>query len=148
MVNYSIRPGTKEDLASAIGLVKELAIFEKEPNAVLIGRETYEKSFDEGLFKFLVAEHENLIVGIAIYYTCFSTWKGKSMYLEDLIVTDKFRNLGIGQRLFDKFIEEAKKASAVQVKWQVLDWNQHAIRFYIRNKAKIDKEWFNGVIVF
>jgi GNAT superfamily N-acetyltransferase len=148
MENYIIRPGVKDDLPAALDLVKELAVFEMEPKAVLIDIKIYENSFDEGLFKFLVAEHENMIIGIAIYYPFFSTWKGKSMYLEDLIVTEMHRNSGVGQALFDSFIADALNESAVQVKWQVLDWNEHAIRFYLRNKAKIEKEWYNGIIVF
>lgn len=148
MVQYLTRNGTIDDLAAAIDLVKELAKYEKEPNAVQIGLEEYKKAFAENLFNLIVAEIEDKIVGIAIFYPSFSTWKGKSMYLEDLIITDKHRNQGIGQALFNEFIKQARIESAVLVKWQVLDWNKHAIRFYLRNKAKIEMDWYNGIIEF
>jgi N-acetylglutamate synthase-like GNAT family acetyltransferase len=148
MQEINIRKGTRDDLKDTLLLVKELAKYEKEPDSVLLQLSDYQKAYAENLFDFLVAEQNEKILGTAIYYPVFSTWKGKSMYLEDLIVTEDHRNEGIGQALFDAFKSIAMEQQAAQVKWQVLDWNQHAIRFYLRNKAKIDKEWYNGVIVF
>ena len=78
----------------------------------------------------------------------FSTWKGRMMYLEDFVVNPEYRGQGIGQQLFDSFIAEAKAQDCNLVKWQVLDWNEPAVRFYERNKATIEKEWWNGKIVF
>lgn len=147
-MHYTIRNGTQKDLSGALFLVKELAEFEKEPDAVTADLKTYEKLYSEGLFNFAVAFVNTEIVGVAIYYDSFSTWKGKMYYLEDLIVTAKFRNQGIGQHLFDHFILDAKKRGAKLVKWQVLQWNSNAIRFYLRNKAKIQKGWHNGLLYF
>jgi ribosomal protein S18 acetylase RimI-like enzyme len=143
-----IRKGTLDDMGDVLKLVRELAFFEKEPEAVITSVTDYQNLFRENLYFLLLAEHEKSIVGIAIYYNTFSTWKGKMMYLEDLIVTQEYRNRGIGQKLFDAFLVDSKKRGAKLVKWQVLNWNQHAIRFYLRNNAKIDKDWLNGIIYF
>ena len=145
---FTVRKGSESDLGAALQLVKELAEFEREPDAVTASIKDYKNLYTDNLFDFLVAETAGKIVGVAIYYKTFSTWKGKMMYLEDLIVNESFRNHGIGQALFDNFLTESRLGGAKLVKWQVLHWNKHAIRFYVRNKAKIDSEWYNGVIYF
>src|SRR5947209_1140472 len=123
------RKGKKEDLPSVLGLVHELAEFEKAPDAVTNTVADMEKDgFGEHpVFNFHVAEVEGKIIGIAIYFVKYSTWVGKGLYLDDLMVTEKFRGKGVGQKLFDAYMEEAKRINAKQVHWQVLDWNTPAI---------------------
>lgn len=137
-----------EDLFDVLSLVKELAIFEKEPDAVLANLDHYQSAFKDKWFEGMLAELDGKVVGMAVYYRTFSTWKGRMMYLEDFYVKPEFRSLGIGQQLFDIFLEEAKNAKCNLVKWQVLDWNKRAIAFYVKNKATIQSDWYNGVIYF
>ena len=99
-------------------------------------------------FNAIIAEENNDIIGVCIFYMCFSTWRGRMMYLEDFVVKENKRGSGIGQLLFNAFIIHAKKEEASMVKWQVLDWNEPAIKFYEKNKAIIEKEWWNGKIIF
>jgi GNAT superfamily N-acetyltransferase len=140
-----IREGKKEDLPQVLELIKELALYEKAPQEV---DNTVERMLEDGfgnrpVFEFFVAEGENKIVGIALYFYSYSTWKGKCIYLEDLIVTESFRGLGIGKKLFDKIVEKAKAVDARRVSWQVLDWNEPAINFYKSLNAELDPEWIN-----
>ena len=100
------------------------------------------------VFNFYVAELNNKIIGIAVYFIKYSTWKGKGLYLDDLFVTEKFRGKGIGKKLFDIIIEEAKKIKAKQLHWQVLDWNTPAIDFYKKYGATIDAEWLDCKLHF
>lgn len=146
--NIIIRPCTIDDIPAMYDLVIELAIFEKEPDAVKSKPEEYVKNFNEGLIQAFVAEYEGEVVGMALYYDIFSTWYGKSLYLEDFVVKQSHRNLGIGQKLWDAFIEEAKAQGCRQVKWQVLDWNTEAVNFYYKNNATIEKGWWNGKVYF
>ena len=138
-----IRKAKKTDLEFVHKLVVELAIYEKEPDAVTATLDDYEQAFSEGIFEVLIAERDNQIVGIALYYMTYSTWKGKMLYLEDFVVQEKYRHLGIGQSLFDAFKKEGKKKGAVLLKWQVLDWNTVAIRFYEKNNATLETDWIN-----
>lgn len=126
------------------GLVVELAVFEKEPDAVRASLAEYQDSYDKGIIDAILALDGEEIIGMAFYYPIFSSWNGRTLYLEDFIVKDSHRNQGIGQMLFDAFVEEAKQQGCRQAKWQVLDWNTEAIRFYERNKASIEKNWWNG----
>ena len=96
----------------------------------------------------LVAEVDNSIVGMTLYYDTFSTWKGKMLYLEDFVVKESYRSQGIGDLLFDATLVEAKKRKCLLMKWQVLDWNTEAVKFYKRKQAEIETEWWNGKIVF
>ena len=145
-MGITIRKASKSDLAAILDLVIELAIFEKEPDAVTATISDYEESFDQGVFEAHVAEYEGKIIGTALYYMTYSTWKGKMLYLEDLVITQSFRRKGIGQLLFNAVLKETKAKRAKLLKWQVLDWNQPAIDFYEKNKAIIEKDWFNGKI--
>ncbi len=129
-------------------MVKQLATYEKEPEAVTATLADYYNDWDAGIFQVLVAEKDNLVVGIAIYYMTYSTWKGKMLYLEDFVVDAIHRQSGIGQLLFDAFLSEAKRLGAKLVKWQVLDWNEPAIRFYEKNAATLENQWMNGKIFF
>ena len=140
----TFRKSTREDLPAIHGLVVELAVFEKEPDAVRASLAEYQDSYDKGIIDAILALDGEEIIGIAFYYPIFSSWNGRTLYLEDFIVKDSHRNQGIGQMLFDAFVEEAKQQGCRQAKWQVLDWNTEAIRFYERNKASIEKNWWNG----
>ncbi|MBC7884272.1 MAG: GNAT family N-acetyltransferase [Saprospiraceae bacterium] len=144
MSDMLIRKADKADIQSIYGLVKELAIFEKEPDALTIGIIEYLEAFQEGLIDSIVAVNGKEIIGIALFYMTFSTWKGKCLYLEDFYIKPEYRREGLGQRLFDALLEEAKVRKATQVKWQVLDWNETGLNFYYKNNAIIEKNWWNG----
>ena len=144
----TVRKAKHTDLPAIYGLVKELAVFENEPEAVTATLSDYQKNFDQNVFDALVAEKNGEVVGTTIYYMTWSTWKGRMLYLEDFVIDQPFRRQGIGQLLFDEFLKEAKKLDAVMVKWQVLDWNEPAILFYKKNKAIIEKGWWNVKIFF
>ena len=126
-------------------LIKELALYEKAPDEVLISEETLlEDGFGPNkLFDTLVAETDNEIVGMLLYYPVFSTWKGKSIYLEDFVVADSHRRKGIGQLLIDALVQEARSAKAKKIRWQVLDWNSPAIEFYKKISATLENSWID-----
>lgn len=138
-----IRVATKVDMPHVLELIKELAIFENEPDAVDINVETLEREgFGENpLFTCFVAIKKNEIVGAALVYFRFSTWKGKILHLEDLIVKESERGNGIGEALYRRVMEFAYDRGFKRVSWEVLDWNQGAIRFYERSGAKLMKDW-------
>jgi GNAT superfamily N-acetyltransferase len=131
-------------------LIHELAVFEKAPNEVVANAETLLQSgFQEHpLFVAWVAEKDGLIVGMALCYIRYSTWKGPVLYLEDLIVTESFRSNGIGKALFEKCIAHAKHNNYRRMVWQVLDWNTPAIDFYKGYGAQIEDGWLNASIDF
>ena len=140
----NIRRGNPEDMKAVLGLIKELAEFEKEPNAVLI---TVDDLIRDGfgpvpLFHVFVAEVESEIVGIALYYYRYSTWKGKTIHLEDLVVKDKMRGTGLGYALYSEIIKQGKKDHVRRVEWNVLDWNTPAIEFYEKSGAKVLRDWY------
>jgi GNAT superfamily N-acetyltransferase len=142
----NIRIATKEDCPRLLELVNELALFEREPQEVTV---TLEEFIDAGfgakpVWKAFVAEADGIIVGFALYYIRYSTWKGCRLYLEDLIVTEEWRGRGIGKILFDKTIEEARELGLNGMTWQVLDWNEPAIGFYKKYEAAIGTGWLNG----
>ncbi len=142
-----IRKAQISDLKDIYSLVKELAVYENEPDAVTATLEDYKSDFKNGVFESQVAQFDGKIVGMIIYYMTYSTWKGKMLYLEDFVVNQQYRNLGIGQYLFDAFLQEGHAKGARLVKWQVLDWNQPALAFYEKNKAIIEKNWWNGKLI-
>jgi GNAT superfamily N-acetyltransferase len=146
MSDIRIRMGNKADLQGILGLIKELAEYEKAPAEVEVTIAEMENwGFgDDKIFDFFVAEKNNVIVGLALYYYKYSTWKGKCLFLEDIIVTEKMRGTGIGKLLFDKIVEVAKKEKVRRLEWQVLDWNEPAIKFYKKYNATLDPEWLNG----
>ncbi len=148
MQSFIIRKAELQDISSIYQLVHELAVYEKEPEALKIGIKEYQEAFAEGLIDSIVAEMEGKIVGVTVFYMTFSTWRGKCLYLEDFYVQPQFRKYGIGQKLFDAYIAEAKSQGAKQTKWQVLDWNEIALKFYDKNNAVIEKNWWNGKIFF
>ena len=143
-----IRRAYRTDLPAIHQLVRELAVYEKAEEEFVATLEDYRRDFNEGIFEVFVAEVGDSIAGMALFYMTYSTWKGRMLYLEDFIVQDAFRQRGIGQRLFDAFLNEARDRECRLVKWQVLDWNEPALAFYERNHAIIEKGWWNGKIFF
>jgi GNAT superfamily N-acetyltransferase len=143
---FLVRKGTKEDVPSVLGLIKELALYEKAPQEVTVTLD--ELSADgfgvDAIYGLFVAEKRNVIVGIALYYEKYSTWKGRSLFLEDIIVTESERGNGIGHALFQSVIGVAKVRNSARMEWQVLDWNEPAIHFYKKYNAELDPEWLNG----
>ena len=139
----NIRKGNPEDMKSVLELIQELAIFEKEPDAVLITVDDLMRDgFGENpLFHVFVAEVEKEIVGIALYYYRYSTWKGKTIHLEDLIVKEKMRGTGLGSALYSEIMKQGKKDNVRRIEWNVLDWNTPAVNFYKNSGAKILEEW-------
>ena len=144
-MKINIRKSRKEDMPQVLELIRELALFEKAPHEVTnTAEEMIKDGFGEHpIFKCLVAEIENKIVGIAIYYTKYSTWKGKGIYLDDIIVTESMRSKGIGRLLFDAVLKESRDSGMNQLHWQVLDWNEPAISFYKKYNPSFDDEWIN-----
>jgi GNAT superfamily N-acetyltransferase len=145
--NIYIRFAHAADAPAIHALVRELAIFEKAPEAHTATINDYIADMEAGFFQCLVAEVAGQVVGIALYHRAYSTWRGRQMYLEDFVVAEAYRSLGIGQLLFDKVVAEARKDKCLQLKWQVLDWNTDAIRFYKRQDADIESEWLTGKLL-
>jgi len=138
-----IRKGTENDMPAVLGLIKELAVFEKEPDAVVITKEDLIRDGfgTQPLFHTFVAELDNQIIGMALFYYRFSTWKGKTIHLEDLIVTEKMRGTGAGMALYSEIIKEGEKENVRRIEWNVLDWNTPAIKFYEKSGAKVLSDW-------
>lgn len=150
-MEINIRRAIKEDAASIMHLIHELAIYEREPDAVTVDFDHFvESGFGEHPVWFaFVAETGGKVVAFALYYIRYSTWKGQRLYLEDLLVEEKMRGLGIGKILFDRLIEECKEKQYSGMVWQVLDWNEPAINFYKKYEGvMIDKGWLNCSLVF
>lgn len=141
----AIREGKQEDLFQALELIKELAAYEKALSEVTntIERMRLDGFGSHPIFGFFVAERSNKIVGISLYYYRYSTWKGKRLYLEDIVVTERERGNGIGKMLFEQTMKYALAQECTGMMWQVLDWNEPAINFYKKYKAKLDDEWLN-----
>jgi len=142
-MNLKLRTAIKSDMESVLLLIKELAIFEKEPDAVEISvNNLIQDGFGKKpAFKVFVAEIENEIVGMALFYERYSTWKGKSIHLEDLIIQNKHRGKSIGSALYKKVLNYAHDNDYKRVAWEVLDWNKVAIDFYKSTGATVFDEW-------
>lgn len=142
-MNYKIRESKKQDMPQVLSLIKELATFEREPEAVEVTVEEIEREGfgEQPLFKCFVAEVDNEIVGMALMYFRFSTWKGRTIHLEDLIVKEKMRGSGLGSALYKEVISYAKSQNVKRVEWVVLDWNEGAIKFYERSGANVLNDW-------
>ena len=145
MGNVNIRKGEKRDMKAVMELIQELADYEKAPNEVVINSDVLEKEAfgNDKIIDTLVAEIDGTVVGAMIYYDIFSTWKGRSMYLEDFVINSNYRRMGIGEKLFDRLISEAKKRGSAKIKWQVIDWNEPAIKFYEKLNASLDGVWID-----
>lgn len=138
-----IRKGTIADMPSVLNLIKELAIFEKEPDAVVVtADDLIRDGFSKNpLFHCFVAEVDSEIIGIALYYYRYSTWKGKTIHLEDLIVKENKRGTGAGFALYKEIIRQGKRDKVRRIEWAVLDWNTPAIEFYQKTGAKVLDDW-------
>ena len=144
-INALVRKGTSADVPAVLGLIKELALYEKAPLEVTnTEADMLRDGFGtEPAYRLLVAELEGRVVGMAIYFIKYSTWKGKGIYLDDIVVTESMRGNGIGAQLFAEVMRDAVSLNAKQMHWQVLDWNEPAIRFYKRYNCDFDGEWVN-----
>ena len=141
-MKFTIKEATEKDFAAILGLIKELAAFEKAPEQVLNTVEQMKAEKD--LFHcFIVETAEREVVGMALYYFAYYTWVGKSLYLDDLYVKERYRGHGIGKSLVKKLFEVAKKENCKRIRWQVLNWNDPAIDMYKKWGADIDNEWSN-----
>ena len=145
---YSLRKGIIEDLPRVLELIKELALYEKAPEQVINTVEMMEKDGfgPNPVYGLLVCEKEATyeIIGIAIYYFRYSTWKGKRLYLEDIIVTESERGKGAGKMLFDRVMAKSLEEGCTGMMWQVLDWNEPAINFYKKYGAYLEAGWLNA----
>ncbi|MCB9264541.1 MAG: GNAT family N-acetyltransferase [Lewinellaceae bacterium] len=144
--DFTVRRGNRADLPAIHALVGELAMYERAEHEFTASVDDYRRDFDAGYFETLVVEAQGQIVGMALYYISYSTWKGRMLYLEDFVVRESSRGRGIGRALFDAFLEQARNKECRLVKWQVLDWNEPALNFYKKYNATIEKEWWNGKI--
>jgi len=140
-MNILIRKANEADIPSIHSLVRELAEYERGLHKVTTTPESYLLDFRNRVFDAFVAEKGGEVVGMALYFLVFSTWRGKMLYLEDFVVRESERGSGIGKLLFEAFMEEAKRQEVSLVKWQVLDWNEPAINFYKKYDVDFDKEW-------
>jgi GNAT superfamily N-acetyltransferase len=147
-MNIHLRVAVKDDCVRLLELVNELALYEKAPQEVTVTLQEFEEAGfgAKPVWKAYVAEVDGLVVGFALYYIRFSTWKGCRMYLEDFIVTEPMRGKGIGKLLFDQLIIEAKELGFSGMVWQVLDWNQPALNFYNKYQAYIETGWLNAAL--
>jgi ribosomal protein S18 acetylase RimI-like enzyme len=146
-MSFIIRRGDRNDVPGIFRLIKELALFERAPEAVINTEQMLlEDGFGENsIYKVFVAEacDTNEVIGIALYYTAYSTWKGKILYLDDLVVTETSRRYGIGRKLINQVLQDALDAKVSQIRWQVLEWNTPAIEFYKSLGVEFDPEWIN-----
>jgi len=142
MIDYHIRPATEQDFESILGLIKELALFEKAPEKVTNTVE--QMKAEQAHFQAWVAQkNDGEIIGFALFYFVYYTWVGKSLYLDDLYVKETYRGHKIGSKLLDKVIEIGRLNNCKRIRWQVLNWNEPAIDFYKKLGADLDDEWIN-----
>ena len=142
-MEINIRDARKEDMSDVLELINELAVFEKEPEAVIIDEnDLIRDGFGKNpSFKCFVAEAEGKIEGMALVYFRYSTWKGKTVHLEDLIVREKFRGKGLGSALYTEVIKYAAQEKVKRTEWVVLNWNKDAADFYRRSGADVMEDW-------
>lgn len=145
-LTVTIERAQRTDLPAIHGLVRELAVYEKAEPEFIATLDDYYRDFDAGIFEAIVARTDDQVVGMVLYYLTYSTWKGRMLYLEDFVVSETYRGYGLGQKLFDAFLARARELECRLTKWQVLDWNEPAVKFYEKNGATIEKEWWNGKI--
>ena len=144
--SVSIRPAVAADAAVILDLIQELAVYEREPDAVRLTEDQLRMDgFGEApAFEVLLAERAGEVLGMALFYPCYSTWNGKAMYLEDLVVREAARGSGVGKALMAALAQVTLDRGATQLRWQVLDWNTPAIEVYKRLGAGLDETWING----
>lgn len=149
-MNIVIRKAVTDDCLRMLELIRELAVYERQPHAVTVTLEEFvDAGFGEApVWEAFVAESDRQIVGISLFYIRYSTWKGRRLFLEDIIVTEAMRGRGIGKRLFDETQRLCKERKYSGMVWQVLEWNEPAINFYKKYGATFDGEWLNAAIEF
>ena len=149
-MEIKIRKAFRKDCSRMMELIQELATYEKAPDEVTVTLSHFEESgFGANpVWWAFVAEANGVVIGMALYYVRYSTWKGQRMYLEDILVTEDMRGQKIGSQLMDALIVEAKEKGFNGINWQVLEWNEPAINFYKKYNANFDPEWVNCSIVF
>lgn len=145
MPHIQVRKAVAADVPDLMRLVNELALYEKAPHEVTNNeaRMLVDGFGDNPIFTAAVALVDDKVVGMYVWYVRYSTWKGKGLYLEDIIVTETMRGQGIGDALFKACIQDAKAIGAHFMTWQVLDWNEPAIRFYKKYNSSFDGGWVN-----
>jgi GNAT superfamily N-acetyltransferase len=143
-MDFLIRKALKKDIPDILRLIKELAVFEKEPDAVIVNEEVLlsEGFSNNPMFTCFVAERDHMVLGMALVYPRFSTWKGRALHLEDLIVSQEHRGKGIGFALYKEVMKYAKEEKMNRVQWEVLDWNTPAIDFYENSGATVLRDWY------
>ena len=146
----TIRRAVEADCTRMMELVNELAVFEKAPDAVTVTKEHFIQSGfgDNPVWWAFVAEADGQVQGFALYYIRYSTWKGQKLYLEDILITEAYRGKGLGSLLMDALIKEAADRKLHGLTWQVLEWNEPAIKFYERYNARFDSEWVTVMLDF
>lgn len=145
-MNVNIRTAVQNDCQAIMALIHELALYEKAPEEVTVNMNEFVKAGfgEQPVWKAFVAEVDGTVVGFALYYIRYSTWKGCRLYLEDFLVTETYRGKGIGKILFERVIQEAKDKGYNGMSWQVLDWNAPAINFYNKYNASLEAGWLNA----
>lgn len=146
----TLREGKKEDLPEVLELIRELALYERAPEQVTITLQQLEEDGygENPMYWVILAEEDGRVMGMSFYYIRYSTWKGKCLYLEDIIVKEADRGKGAGRLLFEATIKAAKEIDAKLMVWQVLDWNTPSIEFYEKYEAELDSEWINGKLSY
>ena len=144
-MNYTVRPGTIDDIPDVHALVVALAHYEKAPEAVVTTPEQYRRDYEAGRFELLIAEDATTgeVVGMMLFFEAYSTWKGRMIYLDDFVVRESLRRRGIGKLLYDALMKLCRERGVALAKWQVLDWNEPAIAFYRKQNAEIEPGWYN-----
>ena len=142
-MQYTIREATAKDMQYVLELIKELASFEKEASAVEVTTDDLVRDGfgAEKLFHCFVAEANSKIVGMALIYSRYSTWKGPIIHLEDLVVSESMRGNGLGTALLNEVVKYCAKQGVKRISWEVLDWNEPAITFYEKKGAKVLRDW-------
>lgn len=140
-MNINVRKAEKKDVPEMFRLIKELALYEKAPDEVKVTVEELERDGfgPDAVYKAFVAESEKGIIGMALYYIKYSTWKGKCVFLEDLVVSQEYRQYGVGSKLFDAVVKVCKELGVRKMDWQVLDWNEPALKFYKKYNAALSR---------
>lgn len=144
-----IRKAKSGDEQAIFKLICELALYEKAPEQVTnTARQLAIDLFEDKICEAIVAQENDEIIGFALFYVSYSTWKGRCLYLEDFYVNEAKRNLGVGALLFNEVVSVAKAQKVKRMDWQVLEWNEPALQFYKKHKAILDGEWINGRLFF
>lgn len=144
----TIRPAALTDVPDLHRLVAELAAYVGEAHMFTATVAEYEMDFQEDFYRAIVAEEEGRVVGMALYFYVYSTWKGRMIYLEDFVLEPEHRRKGIGQKLWDALIEAGKERGCKLLKWQVVDTNTEAMKFYEAQQGIMENNWINGKLYF